>query len=67
MGAGEHASTWVHKEFAARQRAWLENELASSTADWKVVSGHYPVWSIAEHGPIPLMVNELKPMLERHG
>ena len=66
-GTHDNNEVWHHDRFAARQRAWLEDELSRSTADWKIVSGHYPIWSIAEHGPIPQMVDELKPLLERHG
>jgi hypothetical protein len=66
-GASENAAAWSHDVFAARQYAWLEHELSTSNADWKVVVGHYPVWSVAEHGPIPQMVNELKPLMEKYG
>ena len=30
---------------------WLEDTLKASTASFLVVAGHYPVWSICEHGP----------------
>ena len=58
------ASDWSHAAFADRQRRWLDSSLASSTADWKIVIGHYPVLSIAESGPTAQLVDELKP---RHG
>ena len=38
-GPAENASPWSHEVFGARQRAWLERELAKSKADWKIVSG----------------------------
>ena len=34
-GENENAAPWSHDVFAARQKAWLETALASSTADWK--------------------------------
>ena len=34
--------------------------------DLLVVAGHYPVWSVCEHGPTSLLVSTLKPMFERH-
>ena len=30
-------------------------------------TGHYPVYSIAEHGPVQQLVDELKPLMEEHG
>jgi len=42
---------------AADQLAWLDATLKASTADFLIVGGHYPVFSIAEHGP----TNSLQP------
>lgn len=49
---------------AQSQWSWINSTLATSTADWLIVCGHYPVWSIAEHGPTAILVQMLKPMLE---
>jgi hypothetical protein len=51
---------------AGAQRAWLEAELRGSDADWRVVIGHYPVWSVSAHGPSPRLVVELAPLLEQY-
>jgi hypothetical protein len=32
------------------QLDWIESELKTSRAAWKFVVGHYPVYSVAEHG-----------------
>ena len=45
---------------------WLEQTLKNSTAAFLVVAGHYPVWSICEHGPTAYMVKTIKPMLEQY-
>jgi tartrate-resistant acid phosphatase type 5 len=42
---------------AANQLEWLDATLKASTADYLIVGGHYPVFSIAEHGP----TNSLQP------
>eukprot|EP01047_Picozoa_sp_COSAG01_P020684 COSAG01_NODE_1182_length_11347_cov_7.504356_6_plen_265_part_00 len=36
--------------YGAAQRRWLEDRLNRSHAHWKVVVGHHPVWSVADHG-----------------
>jgi tartrate-resistant acid phosphatase type 5 len=49
------------------QREWLEKALASSTARWKVVYGHHPVYSTGtEHGDTPAMIREVLPLLKKH-
>lgn len=52
---------------AGEQYAWLNATLAASTADFIFVSGHFPVWSVCEHGPTGSLVTTLKPILEAHG
>jgi hypothetical protein len=34
------------KDYAKTQWAWLESKLSTSTADYIIVAGHYPVSSI---------------------
>ena len=51
---------------AATQLAWLKGVLAASTADYLIVGGHYPVYSICEHGPTLLLIAQLKPLFEAH-
>lgn len=51
---------------AAKQWAWLEQRLAASTADYLWVGAHYPVWSIAAHGPTAGLVEKLRPLLHKH-
>lgn len=36
---------------------WFENELSSSNADWKVVLGHYPLYSNGMHGNRNNLIN----------
>ncbi len=49
------------------QLAWLDAELARSTAPWKLVFGHHTTFSGGDHGNTGRLVDDLKPLLERHG
>ncbi|MEL6554451.1 MAG: metallophosphoesterase [Cyanobacteria bacterium J06621_11] len=51
----------------ADQLQWLEAELEKSTADWKVVFGHHPVFSSGRHGSQRDLLRSLSPILTRHG
>eukprot|EP00981_Chlorochromonas_danica_P014231 scaffold7567_cov167-Ochromonas_danica.AAC.11 len=52
---------------AASQWDWIENKLSTSTADYLLVVGHYPVYSVCEHGPTSTLVALLRPMLIKYG
>jgi acid phosphatase len=45
------------------QQTWLAASLARSTAKWKVVTGHHPIYSGGKHGTDPKMVDTILPML----
>lgn len=51
---------------AQSQWSFIENELASSTADFLFVAGHYPVYSPCSHGSTTDLVRYLKPLLEQY-
>ncbi|HJV42159.1 tartrate-resistant acid phosphatase type 5 family protein [Caulobacter sp.] len=61
LARGRHPS---HE--SARQLAWLDQALTNSTAAWKIVVGHHPVYS-GGHGDSPHLVERLAPMLEARG
>ncbi|KAK6179459.1 hypothetical protein SNE40_011815 [Patella caerulea] len=48
------------------QWAWLERQLAASKARYLFTAGHFPVYSVAEHGPTRCLVNRLLPLLSRY-
>ena len=50
----------------ANYMKWIENKLKNSDADHIIVAGHFPVWSICEHGPTNQLVSDLKPLLEQY-
>lgn len=59
--------TKVESQDPAPQTAWLDRELAASTADWKIVVGHHPIRSCGPHGDSPELVRDVLPLLVRHG
>jgi uncharacterized protein (TIGR03382 family) len=51
----------------AAQKQWLEQDLAASDADWKVVFFHHPPWSSGSHGSQLKMRREFAPLFEKYG
>eukprot|EP01062_Namystynia_karyoxenos_P043528 TRINITY_DN318_c0_g1_i1.p1 TRINITY_DN318_c0_g1~~TRINITY_DN318_c0_g1_i1.p1 ORF type:complete len:365 (+),score=130.10 TRINITY_DN318_c0_g1_i1:89-1096(+) len=51
------------------QLQWLAGVLANSTADWKLVMGHFPVHSASflEHGDTASLIKNLEPVLQKGG
>jgi 3',5'-cyclic AMP phosphodiesterase CpdA len=50
-----------------RQLAWLEKNLAASTATWKIVFAHHPLYSSGLHGGSEELINLLSPLFSRYG
>jgi predicted phosphodiesterase len=46
------------------QLTWLRSELAKSTARWKVVYGHHPIYSAGQHGDGVTLIRKLLPVLK---
>ena len=52
---------------ADKQLEWLDETLASGAdAPYAIVGGHYPVYSICEHGPTSCLIKEVLPILRKH-
>ena len=56
----------IHLKRGEDQAAWIESTLASSTADWLIVAGHYPVYSGGEHGNTDTLITNLEPLLSQY-
>jgi tartrate-resistant acid phosphatase type 5 len=51
----------------AKQIQWLNDVLANSKEQWKMVFGHHPVYSASKtHGNTPEMIQRVKPLLEKY-
>lgn len=46
------------------QRRWLVGELQRSTATWKIVYGHHPIYSEGQHEDNNLKIEQLLPVLK---
>jgi len=56
----------VHDAMCAAQLAWLDAQLAASTAGFLLVAGHYPVYSACAHGNTQWAIDTLLPRLVAH-
>jgi tartrate-resistant acid phosphatase type 5 len=46
---------------------WLDSALAASTAQWKMVIGHHPLYSASpKHGNTPELITAIEPLLEKY-
>lgn len=46
------------------QWTWIEERLKQSSAQYLIVAGHYPIYSICENGPTKALITNLLPLLE---
>jgi len=51
-------------EVSEAQLMWLDGELKKSTAKWKLVYGHHPIYSDGEHGDSRFLIQKLLPVLK---
>lgn len=49
-------------DFNSKQADWLKGALAKSTAAWKIVYGHHPIYSYGRHGNNPALGKKLLPL-----
>ncbi|MGG6268196.1 metallophosphoesterase family protein [Leptolyngbya sp. AN10] len=48
------------------QMAWLNAELGRSTAPWKIVYGHHPIYSSGHYGTDAEMIRKFAPLFKQH-
>eukprot|EP01084_Bolivina_argentea_P176725 305777_1 len=56
-----HPSGPDDEKLSESQYQWIEDTLAASKDDYIIVAGHYPIYSIAEHGSTASLVKNLMP------
>lgn len=49
-----------------KQTAWFKAALAASTAQWKIVFGHHPIYSGGGHGDTQELVETILPLLQKY-
>ena len=63
----DHAMKAVHTQDVPGQLAWLDKALGDSTAPWKLVIGHHPIYSAGlGHGSEKDLIATLLPLLQKH-
>jgi acid phosphatase len=62
------SNTRIDDQDPKAQLAWFEAALVRSSARWKIVVGHHPVYSGGrDHGSTAELLRDVRPLLERHG
>ena len=57
----------IAKQDTAREIKWLNDILANSKEQWKIVFGHHPIYSASKtHGNTKEMIARIKPLLEKY-
>ena len=64
---GDKRPCWMSEDEREAQMAWLKQQLESKRAPFTLVAGHHPVYSDANHGDTKELVEDLAPLLEKHG
>ncbi len=54
------------RQSAHDQLHWLEHQLARSTARWKIIAAHHPLYSNGAHGNDSSMIAAIGPLLDRY-
>jgi len=49
------------------QLSWLEKELSSSKAPWKIVFGHHPIYSSGMYGSNQAFIKTFTPLFQKYG
>lgn len=50
----------------SQQLKWLKDGLEGSTAKWKIVAGHHPIFSYGHHGDTPEMIRDVWPTVKKY-
>lgn len=64
MGMHDFDRLFARKDI--EQYIWLEQKLRNSKSTWKVVVGHYPVFSNGHHGNTDELISDLLPILKKY-
>jgi hypothetical protein len=57
----------IASQDTAKEMRWLNDVLANSKEQWKLVFGHHPVYSASQkHGNTKEMIAKVKPLLEKY-
>jgi tartrate-resistant acid phosphatase type 5 len=61
-----HTRRQVITQDVPGQMAWFKAALAASTAQWKIVVGHHPIYSGGGHGDTPELIKTILPLLQEY-
>lgn len=63
---GEKTRANVRTQDVPKQLAWFKGALEASTAPWKIVIAHHPIYSGGGHGDTEELIETILPLLQQH-
>lgn len=58
--------SYMRNEKGKKQLNWMEEQLKTSKAKWKIVVGHHPIYSAGAHGDTKVLQKEFLEILEKN-
>jgi len=57
----------INDKYKNDQLAWLETNLKNCNKKWKIVCGHYPLYSCGDHGNTNDLIQLIEPLFKKYG
>ena len=60
MGNVKKLPEYPDRDYQEEQNQWIDKELENCFADYCIVGGHHPIYSVGNHGPTEKIIRYLQ-------